>query len=197
MATSDSSPIYTKTSVNMERNGKKFALYWLFLRDYCSPLKSINGPKDTYTLKSFNQAGPVATTRWTTCLTPRSSSDASECSRTSRHITLTAMLNSGQILGMSKTSQNYRNIRLLVGAWDTPSSPSTPIGPIISKPFCVRKFWLSHFSWLSYLPRSDQEFLYLWVILLDRSSRLSHIPQSFRNSLSTLSDIIGLVCLRV
>ena len=118
----------------MERNGKKIAPYWLFLREYCSPLKSRNGRNDTYTLKRFDQAGRVATARRTTRLPSRSSSDASERVRLSRHIELTAMLDSGQLFGMSKKIHNYRNIRFLVGAWDTSSSPSTPIGTIRSIP---------------------------------------------------------------
>ena len=60
-----------KNRVNMERNGKKIVPYWLFLREYCSPLNSRNGRNDTYTLKRFNQAGYVATTRRTTRLPSR------------------------------------------------------------------------------------------------------------------------------
>ena len=52
-----------KTRVNMEQNVKKIAPYWLFLREYCSPLKSRNGLNDMYTLKLFDQAGRIATTR--------------------------------------------------------------------------------------------------------------------------------------
>ena len=118
----------------MEQNGKKIAPYWLFLRDYCSPLKSRNGRNDKYTLKRFDQSGRVATTLRTTRLPSRSLSDASERVRPSRHIALTAMLDYGQILGMSKKSHNYRNIRFLVVAWDTSSSPSTSVGPIRSIP---------------------------------------------------------------
>ena len=121
-----------KTHVNMERNGKKIAPYWLFLREYCSHLKSRNRRNDTYTLKRFYRAGRVVTTCRTTRLPSSSSYDASERVRPSRHIALTAMLDSGQLLGMSKKSHNYCNIRFLVGAWDTSSSPSTPIGPIRS-----------------------------------------------------------------
>ena len=131
------------TRVNMERNGKKIANYWLFLREYCSPLKSKNGQNDTYTLKRFDQSGRVATTLRTTRLPSRSLSGASERVRPSRHIALTAMLDYGQILGMSKKSHNYRNIRFLVGAWDTSSSPGTPIGPIGSIPSVYRSSgWL-------------------------------------------------------
>ena len=121
-----------KTRVNMEQNGKNIARYWLFLQEYCSPLKSRNRQNDMYNLKRFNQAGCIATTRRTTRSPFRSSSNASECVRPSRNIALTTMLDSGQILGMSKKSHNYRNIRFLVGAWDTSSSPSTPIIPIRS-----------------------------------------------------------------
>ena len=48
LATSNSSPIYTKTRVNMERNDKKIASYWLFLREYCSHLKSRNRQNSQY-----------------------------------------------------------------------------------------------------------------------------------------------------
>ena len=127
----------------MERNDKKITPYWLFLQEYCSPLKSRNGRNDTYTLKRFNQAGRVATARRTTRLPSRSSSDASERVRPWRHIELTAMLNSGQLLGMSKKIHNYRSIRFLVGAWDTSSSPNTPIGPIISITYVYgSSYWL-------------------------------------------------------
>ena len=129
-----------ETRVNMERNAKKIEPYWLFLREYCSPLKSRNGRNDTDTPKRFDQAVRVATTRHPTRSPSKSSSDASERVKPSRHIALTAMLYSDQLLGMSKRHQNYRNLRFLVGAWDTPSSPSTPIGPIRSKPFYLRKF---------------------------------------------------------
>ena len=124
----------------MEQNIKKIAPYWLSLQEYCSVLQSRNGENDTYTLKSFDQAGCVATIRCITCLPSRSSSDASERVIISRHISLTAMLDFGQILRMSKTSQNYHNIQFLVGAWDTSSSPSTTNILIISKPFCIWEF---------------------------------------------------------
>ena len=114
----------------MERNDKKITPYWLFLQEYCSPLKSKNGRNDMYTLKRFNQAGRVATTCCTARLPSRLLSKASERVRLSQHIALTAMLDPGQLLGMSKKSHNYHNIRFLVGAWDTSSSPITPIGSI-------------------------------------------------------------------
>ena len=101
LATSDSFLIYTKTRVNMEQNVKNIGPYWLFLREYCSPLKSRNGQNRTYTLKRFDQAGGVSTTFQRTRLPYISLSDTSECVRPSRHTALTAILNCGQRLGMS------------------------------------------------------------------------------------------------
>ena len=76
-----------KTRINMEQNGKTIAPYWIFLQEYCSPLKSRNRQNDMYNLKRFNQAGCIATTRRTRRLPSRSSFDASECVRPSRHCT--------------------------------------------------------------------------------------------------------------
>ena len=181
----------------MVRNSKKIAPYCLFLQEYWSPLKLRNGRNDMYTLKCFDQALRVATTGRTALLPPRSSSNASEHVRPSRHIALTAILNYGQLLGVSKTSQSYCNIQLLVGAWETSSSTSTPIGTIISKPFYLWNFWIVHFSWFSYLPRLDWEFLYLQSISLDSLSRLSHLHQLFLELLYFLSDITVSVYLTV
>ena len=179
----------------MERNGKNIAPYWLFLREYCSPLKSRNGQNDTYTLKQFDQAGRVATTRCTTRLQSRSSSDASERVRTSRKIALTAMLDSSQLLGISKKSHNYRNIQFLVGAWDTSSSPSTPIGPIRSIPSVYGSSdWLVLVDCLIFLDQIESFSTFKqfdWTVRFVCLIFLNH----FEKLCLFLSDIIGLVYL--
>ena len=123
---SDSSPIYTKNRVNTEQNGNNITPYWIFLREYCLPIKSINGRNDTYTLKWCDQEGHVATVRFTTCLPFRTSFDTSDRVRTSRHISLTVIIDSDKLPNMSNTSWTYRNIRFFGGARDTPSPPSAP-----------------------------------------------------------------------
>ena len=181
----------------MEQNGKKIAPYWLFLREYCSPLKSRNGRNDKYTLKRFYQAGRVATTRRTTRLPSRSSYDASERVRPSKHIALTAMLDSDQLLGMSKKSHNYCNIRFLVRAWDTSSSPSIPIGPIRSIPsIYVSPDWLILVDYLIFLDKIETFPMFEQFDWTVRVVCLIFL-NSFENSCLFYSDIIGLVYLRV
>ena len=181
----------------MEWNSKKIAPYWFFLREYCSPLKSRNGWNDMYTLKRSDQAGRIATTHRTTRLPSILSSDASGRVRPSRHIALTVMLDSSQFFGMSKKCHNYRNIRFLVGAWDTSSSPSTPIGPIrfitsvygssywVVLVYCL--IFLDQIESFSKLDQFDGIVRVVCLIFLNR----------FKNFCIFQSDIIGSVYLRV
>ena len=103
--------------------------YRIFLQGYCSSLKSRNRRNNTYTLKNFNQAGPVAKTRRTGRLPSRPSFDASERARPSRHIAITAILNYDQLLGTPKTSQTDCNIQFHGGSRYTSSQPSAPLVP--------------------------------------------------------------------
>ena len=181
----------------MEKHGKKIVPYWIFLREYCSPLKSKNGRDDMYTLKRFNQAGRVATTRRTARLPSILLSKASERVRLSQHIALTAMLDSGQLLGMSKNIHNYRHIQFLVGIWDTSSSPSTPIGPIVLIPsVCIISDWLILVDYLIFLDQIESFPTFEpfhWTVQVVCLIFLN----SFENFCLFRSDIIGSVFLVV
>ena len=88
----------------------------------------INSPYHTNINKSITSstvdtliplAGKVAlATRFTICAIVRPS----------RHITLTLILDSNQLLSTPKRSWTDHNIQLLESAWDSPCPPSTPIG---------------------------------------------------------------------
>ena len=86
--------------------------------------------------------------------------DASVRVRPSRHIKITIILNSYQLVETSKTIHTDHNIQLIGGYQDTSSPPIAPIVLIRPRPFYIRSLWLKKSSWLS---------LYPLLLLLERS----------------------------
>ena len=114
----------TRLSANLRRFGLSFKQYWLDLHvKSCAML--VNNLK-------YNRPPSITLIKQRTSSKP--SSDMSERVRSSRHTALTDIIDSDQLLRMSKTSKTHCNILFLGGAWKNPSPPSIPIGPIRPNP---------------------------------------------------------------